>query len=52
MLHAQRLAGCLLCALLLAAAPACAQNFPDKNITLLHAYSPGEQQQRNLARDR
>ena len=36
MLHAQRLAGCLLCALLLAA-PACAQNYPDKNITLLHA---------------
>ena len=40
-MHAQSLAGCLLCALLLAAAPACAQNFPDKNITLLHAYSPG-----------
>ena len=40
MLHARGLAGCLLCALLLAAL-ARAQNFPDKNITLLHAYSPG-----------
>ncbi len=33
-----RLAALALCA---AAMPAAAQNFPEKNITLLHAYSPG-----------
>ena len=32
---------CLPCALLFIAAAADAQTFPDKNITLLHAYSPG-----------
>ena len=29
------------CGGLLCVAPATAQNFPEKNITLLHAYSPG-----------
>lgn len=43
MLHAKVWAGCLPCTLLLlcAAMAACAQSFPEKNITLLHAYSPG-----------
>ena len=42
MLHAKVWAGDLPCALLLfAAATTCAQTFPEKNITLLHAYSPG-----------
>ena len=36
-----RLIGYLPCALLCVLAPAHAQTYPEKNITLLHAYSPG-----------
>ena len=43
MSHVRVLAGLLpaALALLFGACAACAQNFPEKNITLLHAYSPG-----------